>query len=63
MKNIILGNTECDHETGYFLEYGKYPPIKEKECIFAPAEFDWEKANEPDTYYCWQGTRLPQWFE
>lgn len=18
---------------------------------------------EPDAYYCWQGTRIPQWFE
>jgi hypothetical protein len=19
--------------------------------------------SEPDPYYCWQGTRIPQWFE
>lgn len=22
----------------------------------------WEEP-EPDKYYCWQGTRIPQWFE
>ncbi|MCM1338892.1 MAG: hypothetical protein NC191_04415 [Muribaculaceae bacterium] len=52
-----------DYNTAYFLKYGKIPPYLRNECSYAPASFDWEQDNKPDPYYCWQGTRIPQWFE
>ena len=52
-----------DYNTAYFMKYGKNAPMYEKHCKFAPAEFDWEVAYEPDPYYCWRGSRIPQWFE
>lgn len=55
-------NTVSINDVLYCFIHGQNPPPKEK-CQHAPAEFDWESANEPDPYYCWQGTRLPQWFE
>lgn len=58
-----LGDSECDYETGYFLTHGQYPPKEDNHCISTPAEYDKERHCEPDPYYCWQGTRIPQWFE
>ena len=52
-----------DYDTAYFMKYGKNPPYRKKDCKFTPPEFDWEVAYEPDPYYCWQGSRIPQWFE
>lgn len=58
-----LSESDLDYEIGYFMKHGTYPPREENKCVYAPAEYDWEQLNEPDSYYCWQGTRLPQWFE
>ena len=59
---MILGNQECDEEMAYFLKYGKIKPYK-KTCLYEPAKHDYETDNEPPPYYCWQGSRIPQWFE
>lgn len=59
---MILGNKECDEEIAYFMKLGKLKPYK-KNCAFKTAEFDWERNNKPDEYYCWQGSRIPLWFE
>lgn len=47
----------------YCFIHGHNPLPKEKTCKQAQAQIDWETIHEPDPYYCWQGTRLPQWFE
>lgn len=59
---MILGEKECDAEIAYYLKHGKMLAIHNKSTP-KPAEFDWEKAYEQDSYHCWQGTRIPQWFE
>lgn len=51
-----------DYDTAYFMRYGKYPPPRERKKAIPP-KVDWETIYEPDPYYCWQGTRIPQWFE
>ena len=53
-------NTECDEDIAYILKYGKPKPYKRPECKYAPPE-EWEI--KQDEYYCWRGTRIPQWFE
>lgn len=59
-----LGNLcGLDYNTAYFLKYGKNAPYKKKECKYTPPEFDWEQVNKQDEFYCWRGTRIPQWFE
>lgn len=69
-----LGLNECDEETAYFLQHGRYPK-HERTCTFAPPERiysemfpdidrsseGWETQQDP--YYCWHGTRIPCWFE
>lgn len=52
-----------DYNTAYFMKYGKNAPMFTNNCKQAPAEFDWERTNSPDEYYCWQGCRIPLWFE
>ena len=57
----MLGATECDWETAYFLEHGKYPPVqrhcsKGEVSIRDAIERDW---NEPDLQYVmWRGWRI-----
>lgn len=63
MKKCLGDLCGLDYDTAYFLKYGVNPPQVKKKCISTPAKFDWEKTNEPDPYYCWRGTRIPQWFE
>lgn len=60
---VLLGDKECDRETAYYLKFGRILPITGKGKPKPPTEFDWEQINEPDHYYCWQGTKMPQWFE
>lgn len=59
-----------DYDTAYFMKYGKRPPaIKEEKTIkcfddaYLAESLAYEIMYEPDEYYCWQGTRIPQWFE
>ncbi len=52
-----------DYNTAYFLKYGKNAPYRKKECAYQPPEFDWETMHNPPPYYCWHGSRIPQWFE
>lgn len=59
---MMLGNQECDAETAYYLQYGTYPKY-EYNCTVVPPAYDKETDFTPDTYYCWYGTRIPQWFE
>jgi hypothetical protein len=59
---MMLGNQECDAETAYYLKHGTKPEYKYN-CTASPPDCNWEKAYEPDPYYCWHGTRIPQWFE
>lgn len=53
---------DLDYDMAYFMQHGKYPPPRVRKKT-VPAKGDWETINEPDQYYCWQGTRIPQWFE
>ena len=52
-----------DYNTAYFMKYGRNAPVFKNDCKLAPSEFDWEITYQPDEYYCWQGSRIPQWFE
>jgi hypothetical protein len=63
---MILGNQECDEETAYFLMHGKLKPYKRPNCQYGLSENDIDyhlHESRPDEYYCWQGTRIPCWFE
>lgn len=63
---MILGNQECDEETAYFLMHGKLKPYERSNCQYGLSENDIDyhlHENRPDEYYCWQGTRIPCWFE
>lgn len=60
-----LGEIECDEETAYFLKYGKHK-VHEKKCKQGLTSDDIDyyiHDNKQDKYYCWQGTRIPKWFE
>ena len=58
----MLGDDECDEEIAYFLKHGKNKPYK-RTCKNTQPQHDYERDNEPEPYYLWQGTRIPQWFE
>lgn len=62
---MILGNTECDEDLAYFFRYGKIKPVKRnKRYGLTDDDIDYHIHEEDiDTYYCWQGTRIPCWFE
>lgn len=60
-----LGEAECDENIAYFLKYGKIKPL-ERTCKYGLTDDDIDyyiHDNKPDEYYCWQGTRIPCWFE
>lgn len=62
---MILGNTECDYDTAYFLKNGEYPK-KENNCKYGLTNDDVDyyiHENRQDEYYCWRGSRIPCWFE
>lgn len=63
MKENLGDLCGLDYDTAYFLKYGEKAPYREERCTRKEAAFDWEQVNESAPYYCWQGTRLPQWFE
>lgn len=60
---MILGNTECDYDTAYFLKYGEYPKVKK--CKQGLPEINrsseiWDR--EPEQYILYRGWRMPDFF-
>ena len=63
---MILGDKECDEETAYFLKHGKLKPYERCSCNYGLGESDNDyhlHDNRADEFYCWQGSRIPCWFE
>lgn len=57
----MLGETECDYDTAYFMEHGKYSPVvhnctRGEISIQDALEREW---NKPDMQYMlWRGCRF-----
>ena len=56
-EDLILGLEGLNRE-----EYKQALKLYIKTLPIEEITMGWEE-EEPDKYYCWQGTRIPQWFE
>ena len=58
----MLGQFECDYDTAYFMENGKYPKRNYKwgmsHTEISRCDEIWE--NKPNEYFCLRGYRIPQ---
>ena len=60
-----LGEKECDYEIAHFMKCGVYPKVTNT-CKYGLTDDDidfYTHKQNFDEYYCWRGTRIPQWFE
>lgn len=52
-----------DFENSIFGDVWNAKTIKELQEYEPPKGTGTPIGTEPDPYYCWQGSRIPQWFE